>query len=138
MPTSYAISRINAGLREPLMGRIRSYYRGPRKSHQENLVSNKIYIDLQRIYLELEKTDIEISNNLKIFLDKEKDNNITSEKIDGSRVFSLDSDLIDSMSFHVEWKNEDYTEVTEMETVDTIAARLSKIKDKINRLEKNR
>jgi hypothetical protein len=139
MPTSYSNNSIGNEYREPLTNRLRSYYRSPRKSFQENLISNKIYIDLQRIYLELEATDTSMLNSIKIILDKEKDSTFTTEKSDGSRSFSLDSELINSMSFMTKWKQDSqFVEISEMETIDTIAARLSKISSKINRLEKNR
>ena len=42
MPTSYTDGTKNLKIREPLFRRFRSYYRSPRKSHQENLASDQI------------------------------------------------------------------------------------------------
>lgn len=136
MPTSYSDPSNKITLRQPLFKRIRSYYRGPRKSYAENLANAKMYIDIQRIYMELEKVDISILNKLKIILDKEKDNNFTVKLSDGSRVFNFNSDELNGIQFNVQWKDAgSHTQVTSSPTMDTISSRLAKIQMKVNRLE---
>lgn len=82
MPTSYTDGTRNLKIREPLFRRFRSYYRSPRKSHQENLASDQIYLDIHRIFNELETIDVNILNKVKIILDKESDDTFTSLKQD--------------------------------------------------------
>ena len=138
MSTSYSLNANNFKVREPLFKRIRSYYRGPRKSYKENLAANQIHIDIERIYLELEKININILNNIKIILDKEKDNDFTSLNADGSRSYSLSSTIVDPMVFYVKWKTAtSYTAVNKMDTMDTLSSRLSRVNYKLNRIEKN-
>jgi len=138
MSTSYSLNINNFKTREPLFKRVRSYYRSPRKSYQENLIANQIYIDIQRIYLELEKINLNILNDIKIILDKEKDNDFTDLNTDGSRSYSLDSTIVDPMTFHVKWKSAaSYTTVEKMDTMDTLSSRLSRVNYKLNRIEKN-
>ncbi len=137
MSTSYTDPSKPKSLREPLFKRIRAYYRGPRKSSQENLISNQIYIDIQRIYYELEKINIDILNRVKLILDKEQDDLFTNPESDGSRSIPLESDIIGDISFHSAWKDSvTYTTYTSVPTMDSLSSRLSRIQHKLSRIEK--
>ena len=73
MPLTYLDSNLKKIIREPLVKRFRSFYRSPRKSGQENLFNQKVYMDINRVYLELELLDTAILNKIKIFLGAEKE-----------------------------------------------------------------
>ena len=49
MPISYLDPNSKKIIREPLVKRFRSFYRSPRKSGQENLFNQKVYMDMNRL-----------------------------------------------------------------------------------------
>lgn len=134
MPISYSNPTAKKIVREPLVKRFRSYYRSPRKSNIENLFNDKIFMDINRIYLELELINTSILNKVKIFLGAEKDD--THEMINNqeteyyARVYDLAADSISLYDF-----NADDT-IEYVETMDTIGGSLSRLFYKINKLEK--
>jgi len=138
MPISYLDPNSKKIIREPLLKRFRSFYRSPRKSVQENLFNQKMYMDMNRVYLELELLDNAIINNIKIFLGSEKDethairtvsDEITGEQYYG-RVYDLSTDSISLYDYSAD-DTIDY-----LETMDTIGGSLSRLFYKINKLEK--
>jgi hypothetical protein len=135
MAISYSDPSKKQKLRQPLFKRHRAYYRGPRKSSKENLISNQMYVDLERIYIELEDTANKIISDVQIILDKEQDDEVTTMQSDSSRVFSFES--LNNISFYSQWKDTEaeHSEFTNLPTLDTISSRLSRIKLKLNRLE---
>lgn len=137
MSTSYTDGNRLSKPREPLFRRFRSYYRAPRSSQKENLASDQIYMDINRISKELEAINIDSLNKIKIILDKEKDNNFTILNNDGSRSISLEDGLSDSLTFYSKWKNaENYEEIKDVHTMDYLSSRLSKAQYRLNRLER--
>jgi hypothetical protein len=138
MPISYLDPSSKKIIREPLFKRFRSFYRSPRKSGQENLFNQKMYMDMNRVYLELELLDTAIIDDVKIFVGAEKDetheirsvsDQITGEQYYG-RVYDLTADSV-SMYDYSAADTIDY-----LETMDTIGGSLSKLFYKINKLEK--
>lgn len=138
MPISYLNPDSKKIIREPLVKRFRSFYRSPRKSGQENLFNQKILMDMNRIYLELELIDTAIVNNIKIILGTEKDqtheirnvlDETTGEEYYG-RVYDLTTDSISLYDYTAD-DTIDY-----LETMDTIGGSLSRLFYKINKLEK--
>lgn len=134
MPLTYLDSNLKKIIREPLVKRFRSFYRSPRKSGQENLFNQKVYMDINRVHLELELLDTAILNKIKIFLGAEKEDlheiiSLPNENFYG-RTYDLSND---SISFHDYTKNDtiDY-----LQTMDTIGGKLSTLFYKINKLEK--
>jgi hypothetical protein len=121
-------------VRQPLVKRFRSYYRSPRKSGIENLFNDKMYMDINRVYLELEILNTSILDKVKIFLGLEKDN--THEIVNNpeseyyGRVYDLSNDSVSFYDFDLDSTIE-YTE-----TMDTIGGNLSKLFYKVNKLEK--
>jgi hypothetical protein len=137
MSISYTNPSTQNKLREPLLRRIRAYYRGPRKSSQENLIADQIYVDIQRIYYELEQINIDILNKVKLILDKEQDDSFTNLESDGSRSIPFDSDIIGGIVFHGDWKDSgSHTEYSSAPTIDSLASRLARVQHKLNRIEK--
>lgn len=136
MSISYSDPNKKNGLRQPLAKRFRSYYRGPRKSHEENLFRSQVYLDLIRIYNELESINVDMLNKLKIILDKEKDDGFTVLEDDGSRSFELDSEYLGDLQFNCIWKTSNGHEtIVSSPTMDSISSRISRLKMKVNRLE---
>ena len=102
MPISYLDPNSKKIIREPLVKRFRSFYRSPRKSGQENLFNQKVYMDINRLYLELELFDTAIFDKVKIFLGAEKNetheirtvsDETTGEQYYG-RVYDLSADSV--------------------------------------------
>lgn len=136
MSISYSDPNKKRGLRQPLTKRFRSYYRGPRKSHEENLFRSQVYLDLIRIYNELDSINIDMLNKLKIILDKEKDDNFTVLEDDGSRSFELNSGHLVGLQFNCAWKTSNtHEEIVSSPTMDSISSRIARLKMKVNRLE---
>jgi len=138
MPISYLDPNSKKIIREPLTKRFRSFYRSPRKSGQENLFNQKIFMDMNRVYLELELLDTAILDRVKIFLGSEKDetheirtvlDEVTGEEYYG-RVYDLSADSISMYNYTAD-DTIDY-----LETTDTIGGSLSRLFYKINKLEK--
>jgi hypothetical protein len=138
MPISYLDPNSKKIIREPLTKRFRSFYRSPRKSGQENLFNQKIFMDMNRVYLELELLDTAILDRVKIFLGAEKDetheirtvlDEVTGEEYYG-RVYDLSADSISIYNYTAD-DTIDY-----LETTDTIGGSLSRLFYKINKLEK--
>lgn len=134
MTISYLNPLIKKIIRQPLVKRFRSYYRSPRKSGIENLFNDKMYMDISRIYLELELLNTSILNRIKILLGSEKDD--THEIVNEqeaeyyARVYDLSNDSISLYDFDLD------TMVQYSETMDTIGGNLSKLFYKVNKLEK--
>lgn len=134
MAISYLNPFIKKMVREPLVKRFRSYYRSPRKSGIENLFNDKMYMDLNRIYLDLELLNTDILNKIKILLGSEKDD--THEIINDeesayyARVYDLSNDSVSFYDFNLD------STVQYTETMDTIGGNLSRLFYKVNKLEK--
>ena len=135
MSISYLDPSKKYKMRQPLFRKIRSYYRGPRKSSKENLLFNQMYTDLERIYIELENITNSIVQDVKIILDKEKDDEITISQSDGSREFSFEN--LNDLTLNSQWRDveAEHQEITSLPTMDTISSRISRVKFKLNRLE---
>ncbi len=138
MPITYLLNAVNKAPIEPLTKKIRSFYRSPRKSNQENLFNQKLCMDIKKLYLELEIIDTAILNKVKILVGVEKEethqiktvsNNVTGEQYYG-RVYDLSDDSISMYAYQAD------TATADLETMDTIGGRLSKLFFKINQLEK--
>ena len=138
MPITYLSNASNKAPREPLTKRIRSLYRSPRKSDQENLFNQKLCVDIKRLYLELDIIETAVLDKVKILLGVEKEdthevksvlNEATGEQYYG-RIYDLSNDSISIYDYQKSNTTQD------LETMDTIGGRLSKLFFKINQLEK--
>lgn len=118
-------------IREPLYTRNRVKYRAVRNSQQENVETNMIKIDISRLLNELNAIDTSILNNLKIVIGNKLD--ITTDIL-----------LNDGLSYQVE--GVDFTfndnnmmsttiEDIEIDTIDKISSKISRLYNKINILE---
>jgi len=138
MPITYLSNTNDKSPREPLMKRFRSFYRSPRKSTNENLFNQKLYMDIKRLDLEFELIDTAILNKVKILLGIEKEDihkiKITSDDLTGKqyygRVYDLSDDLVSMYDYQAD------NTIVDLETMDTVGGRLSKLFFKINQLEK--
>jgi len=129
MSKTYFNFKIKNRKKQPLLGRSRVRYRSSRLSEKENLETNLLKIDITRILNELNSVDQKILTDLEYFIGDKAD--LTTEamledglshKVDGVQVY------IDSPSAQLE--------DLYLDSVDKISSRLSRIKNKIERLEK--
>ena len=117
------------------------YYRGVRKSAIENLFYQKMYMDIQRIYIELELINTKIFNKVKYIIGAETSDTHKTDVEEGSSYFGAKYyDLTDdSVSFfnakaHATPSISD--ESSNLYTTNSIAAKLAKLNFKINQLER--
>jgi hypothetical protein len=128
MPKSYIeIKRII----QPLYERYRNTYRGPRSSEKENLEMDKIYIDLKRLDKKIDYLNDKVYQDIRIMVgqvDPEKSSIHTTYE-DGSYY------LFDDIQF--EYYGDSATpNFLQVDTTLTISSKMSKMLQKIKRLEK--
>lgn len=115
---------------QPVFGKFRTKYRSHRSSQSENAETNLFKIDLERIYRDLETVDSKILNDLTYFVGDVEDID-TSVLLSEGLSYSLDG-----VDFYF-----DDTGVTsqdvDIKTVNTISSKMSRIFDKVQRLEKD-
>lgn len=128
-------------VRQPLFKRVRSFYRSSRKSSQENLFYQKIYIDIHRIYLELELINTKILNKVKSIIGAETSN---THKIDteaeskyyGAKYYDLTKDSVSFFNAGASATPSVNDENFNLYTTSSIAAKLTNLNFKINQLER--
>lgn len=128
-------------IRQPLFNRVRAFYRGPRKTTIENLLHQKIYLDIKRIYIELELINTKIFNKVQIFIGAEK---LSTHKIDniadspyyGAKYQDLTSDGLLFFNAHAAATPSFGDETAKLYTTSSIASKLSTLNFKINQLER--
>jgi hypothetical protein len=128
-------------IRQPLLKRIRAFYRGPRKTSTENLFYQKIYLDIKRIYIELELINTKIFNKVKTFIGAE---NSSTHQLDtstdssyyGAKYYDLNLDGVSFFNAHAAATPSLEDESTKLYTTAAIAAKLANLNFKINQLER--
>lgn len=141
MAISYQDPNEKKIVRQPLLKRIRAYYRGPRKSGQENLFYQKMYMDIRRVYLELEIINTKIFNKVKALMGTENSN---AHQIDdqadspyhGAKYYDLTKESV--LFFHAGADATPSTtdEISSLYTTSSISAKLANLNFKINQLER--
>jgi len=128
MSTIYNNSKITKRIREPLFQVNRVRFRGTRESQSENLETNFLQLDLNRILNELELIDISILNKLTYLI-----GNIT----DVTNTVNLNDGLsysIDNVNIFID-KDGSVEENLEIDIMNKISSKLSRLLNKIQRLE---
>ncbi len=117
----------NSRIKEPLFGKDRTKYRGPRSSEKENSETNLLKLDLSRLYNQMEAIDTSILENLKYTVGdiSDIDNSVLlddglSYTLDGVEIY-LDDTAV--------------TQDVKIDTINKISSRLTRLVSKINRLE---
>lgn len=117
----------NSRIKEPLFGKDRTKYRGPRNSEKENSETNLLKLDLSRLYNQMEAIDTSILDNLKYAVGDIKD-------IDNSVL--LDDGLSYALSgVEIYLDDTATTQDVEIDTINKISSRLTRLVSKVNRLE---
>lgn len=118
---------------QPLYQRYRNVFRGPRNSELENMESNKMLIDLQRLDEYILNIDDRIYDDQRIFIgqiDPEKPQ-IHEEYDDGK--YYMFSDV--QFEYYGDSATPDYLQI---DTLDTAASKMDRLSKKIKMLEKRK
>lgn len=143
MTITYQDPKSKKIIRQPLLKRIRSFYRSARKSGQENLFYQKIYMDMSRIYVELELINTKIFNRVKSIIGAETSsmhaqNTLPNSEYFGAKYYDLSQDSV--VFFHAGTNPSPSSSAsdqkTQLYTTNSIAAKLSNLNFKINQLER--
>ena len=116
---------------QPLYQRYRNTYRGPRSSQKENLEMNKIYIDLKRLDEKIDSLNKKVYEDVRIIVGQvdPETYSIHTPYEDGS--YYLFDDL--QFEYYGDSAAPDYLQI---DTTLTISSKMSKMENKIKRLEK--
>jgi len=128
MATTYNNPKITQRIREPLFQVSRVRFRGSRESQCENLETNFLQLDLTRILNELESIDIDILNKLSYLI---------GETADVTNAVNLNDGLtysIDDVNIFID-KDGSVEEVLELDVMNKLSSKLSRLLNKIQRLE---
>lgn len=128
MATTYNNPKITQRIREPLFQVNRVRFRGSRESQCENLETNFLQLDLTRILNELESIDIDILNKLSYLI---------GETADITNAVNLNDGLtysIDDVNIFID-KDGSVEEALEIDVMNKISSKLSRLLNKIQRLE---
>lgn len=141
MPVSYQDPNEKKIVRHPLLKRMRSYYRAPRKSSVENLFYQKMYMDIHRIYIELELINTKIFNRIKSIIGAENSithliDTETSSTYYGAKYYDLAGESVAFFNAKANATPNTEDEITNLYNTNSIAAKLSNIYFKINQLER--
>jgi hypothetical protein len=128
MATTYNNPKITQRIREPLFQVNRVRFRGSRESQCENLETNFLQLDLTRILNELESIDIDILNKLSYLI---------GDPADVTNAVNLNDGLtysIDDVNIFID-KDGSVEEALEIDVMNKISSKLSRLLNKIQRLE---
>jgi hypothetical protein len=128
MAKTYNNPKITQRIREPLFQVNRVRFRGSRESQCENLETNFLQLDLTRILNELESIDIDILNKLSYLI---------GEPADVTNAVNLNDGLtysIDDVNIFID-KDGSVEEALEIDVMNKISSKLSRLLNKIQRLE---
>lgn len=128
-------------IRQPLLKRSRSFYRSARKSGQENLFYQKMYMDIHRIYIELELINTKIFNKVKSIIGAETSDMHEIDTLSGSRhcgakYYDLSKDSIAFFHAGADATPSANEQNTQLYTTNSIAAKLSNLNFKVSQLER--
>lgn len=118
-------------IREPLYTRSRAKYRAVRSSSQENVETNVIKIDISRLSNELSAVDISILEDLTILVG-DKSDITTSVLLDDGLSYQIDG--VDFTFSQDGLSSTVFTDI-EIDTIDKLSGKISRLYNKINILE---
>jgi hypothetical protein len=128
-------------VRQPLSKRVRLFYRSPRKSDKENLFHQKIYMDIHRIYIELELINTKIFNKIRYIIGAEvsEDHVVDTQEgssYHGARYYNLSKDSVSFFNAKAGLTPSLDDEKNNLYTTSSMAAKLTNLYFKINQLER--
>lgn len=115
---------------QPALGKIRAKYRSHRVSEKENLENNLFKIDISRILNSLNLVESQVVDYITYFVGDVNDIDYSSGPNDG-----LSYELTD-VDYYDEDESTLYQDVN-IDSIPNIAATLSRIENKLSRLEKD-
>lgn len=127
MPKTYSNQENIERFREPVFSIRRAKFRGSRSSESENLETNLIKIDFSRILKELETISTTIEDDLVYLIGDIND--ITTEVLANDGL----SYAINGVQFY--YHDTLTTESLEIDTISKISGKLSRLINKVQRLE---
>jgi len=133
MTIMYTKPSLKKAIRQPLSKRIRALYMGPRSSGDENLMYQKMYLDIKRIHLELEQLNTSIFDRVQVLVNAEKDSTHLVDNQQGSSFYG--GDYYDFTDDEITFLNSGPINSALYSTV-TLAAKVSNLFFKINQLER--
>ena len=126
---TYTLSSIKNRKKQPLLKVDRVKYRSHRVSERENVETNLIKLDISRISNSLDATDQKVLLDLKYFTGDVSDENESSDLNDG---LSYDVDDLD-----IYYDDSAQTVGVTIDTLPKVFSRISRLKNKVSRLEKD-
>lgn len=118
---------------QPLFQRYRNIFRGPRSSHLKNLEMNKILIDLKRLDEKADNLNEKLYKDIQIFMGQVDPLLIqVHEEYEDGKYYIFENVLVDYFG-----DSATPTNLT-IDTVSTMAGKLSRINEKVKKLEKRR
>lgn len=118
---------------QPLFSRYRNTFRGPRSSQKENLEMNKFLIDIKRLEEKINILNEKVYTDVQIILGYGDPEQVqVHEEYDDGKYYMFDDIL-------VKYGDESATpEYLQLDTMETIAARLNRIAKKVKELEQKK
>lgn len=129
MAITYTANNIKNRKKQPLLKIDRVKYRSYRDSQQENVETNLFKIDLSRVLGDLNKVDDTVLVDLRYLIGDISDQTENTD-LQGGLSYSVPN---------VQMYSDDNSQTSdlEVETISKISSRLSRLKNKIYRLEKD-
>lgn len=130
MSITYSNSVKRNRIVEPLFQKNKIRYRNVRNSQLENLETNLLKLDITRLYNQLSEIDTLVLDDIRIFV---SDGNPSTSTI------LLDDGLTNEISdIDFYYDDTESLEQLEIDVINKLSGRLSRLLQKIQRLEKNR
>lgn len=118
---------------QPLFQRYRNIFRGPRSSHLKNLEMNKILIDIKRLDEKADNLDEKLYKDIQIFIGQVDPLLVeVHEEYEDGKYYIFENVLVDYFGDSATPTN------LSIDTVSTMAGKLSRINEKVKKLEKRR
>lgn len=123
----------NKRIIQPLYQRYRNTYRGPRSSEKENLEMHKILIDLKRLDQQADGLNVKLYDDIRVFIGQVDPEAIGIHLENNDGLYYLFDDV------QIHYSNDMATpNYLQIDTTSTIAGKMSRLLQKIKRLEKNK
>lgn len=129
MAKTYLDNAIKSRVKQPLLSREVTKYRSHRVSEKENLETNLIKMDLNRVMSSLNQADASILVDLRYLVGDVRDLNEEVELNDGLKY------EIDNVEVYIDNDSPSIEDLS-IETIGVLMSKLSRIENKISRLEK--
>lgn len=131
MARTYINSSTTSRKKQPLLQRGRVKYRFKRSSEQENLESNFLRLDIVRVSNALTSIDNRIESDTKLFIGSIKDVDQQSDLEDGLKY------PLNGVQYYSEEASPTLQDL-EIETIEVLSSKISRLIEKVSRLEREK